>query len=132
MLNERFGFHAVDTLIVVIIIGVAALVGFVLTGKVLIALGLIPQTAGVLFIVGIGLIGLPLNVLNIVFAVRLLGMQGDMYGLLKPYAYATIGAAICFATLILAPIGMLIGAGAGVVLGIAFLRAGRPAEVEFV
>jgi hypothetical protein len=72
-------------------------------------------------------------VVGIVFAVRLLRLRDDLGGLLRPFAYTTIAACICYVTILLAPIGGLVDAGATVILGLIFLRLakGLP-QVEFV
>ncbi len=132
LLNERFGFHAVDKLIVAIILGVIALVGVIISSKILLTLGLVPLDAAFVFTGALFLVGLPLNILCIIFAVKLLSLEDDLQGLLKPYAYTTIAAAICFASFILVPFGLLAAAAAALILGIIFLRAGRQTEVEFV
>jgi hypothetical protein len=88
---------------------------------------------GLIFLGLLVLCGVVTGILSIVFAVKLLRLQDDLFGLLKPYAYATMASAVCLATVILAPVGMLVDAAATVMLGVIFLRAARglPAP-EFV
>ena len=133
LLNERHGFHEVDGLIVAIIIGVCILTLIGLSGRVaLIALGVARPIAIVFILVLLG-IGIPVSILSIIFAVKLLRLQADLGGLLRPYAYVNIAAAICFATLLLAPVGLLLDAGGNVMLGMIFLRRPQSAETpEFV
>ena len=140
LLNDRFQFHEVDGLIVAIIFCVIALTSVAMSGK----LGaVLAKAAGVreaallpfalIFLGLLVLCGVATSILSTVFAVKLLRLQDDLFGLLKPYAYATMAAAVCFATVILAPVGLFIDAAATVMLGIIFLRAARglPAP-EFV
>ena len=57
-------------------------------------------------------------------------VSDDLFGLLKPFAYTTIASGICGVTVILMPIGMLIGLAALIIEGMIFLRAKE--QVEFV
>ena len=57
-------------------------------------------------------------------------MSAELLGLLKPFAYTTIASGICGVTVILMPIGMLVGIAALIIEGMIFLRAKE--EVEFV
>lgn len=132
LLNERFGFHAVDSLIIAIILGAIAITGVGAAGRTLLALGLLREAAALGFLSLIVLAGVALSVLNVIFAVRLLSLPDDLHGLLRPYAYTCIAAAVCFASFILVPIGMLVNAMASLMLGLILLRANREPEVEFV
>ncbi len=53
-----------------------------------------------------------------IFGIKLLEMQDNLNGLLKPCAFLNIAAGICFATFILAPLGLLFGAGGDVMMGL--------------
>ena len=131
-LNERHGFHDVDGLIVAIIIGVCVLTLVVLTARVaLVALGLGKAAALFFAILGFG-IGLPLAALSFIFAVKLLRLGSDLGGLLKPFVYVNIASAVCIATFILAPLGLLLDAVGNVVLGMIFLRREDASATEFV
>ena len=132
LLNERFGFHAVDTLIIVIIAMSIALVSVSIASRVGLAAGLFPEALVPIFLGIIVLFAVPLAVLSIVFALKLLSLQDDLHGLLRPYAYTSIAAGICFATIVLAPLGMLVAAVSTAILGGIFLRADRPPQVDFV
>ena len=70
-------------------------------------------------------VGLPLAILSIIFAVKLLRLEDNLYGLLKPYAYTTIVASALFATFLLAFLGFFLDAACSVMLGLIFLRAAR-------
>jgi ABC-type antimicrobial peptide transport system permease subunit len=132
-LNERFQFHETDQLIIAIIIGTAVLSGVALGARAFFAFGMAPRSMAVMSVVIILMIALPLAVLSIVFAVKLLRLPSTLNGLLKPYCYITIAAATCFVTLILAPIGLLLDAASNVLLGLIFLRPPEPTpEPEFV
>ena len=71
---------------------------------------------------------IPFGLLTITFGVVLLKLKDDLFGLLRPYVFATIGSGVCGATLILAPVGNLAAAAAYVILGMIFLRAKSEAD----
>ena len=68
------------------------------------------------------LVTLPVSTLGIIFAIRLLRLDAELYGFKKPYAVLTIVASICFATFILAPVGLLLDAIGNVLLGLIYLK----------
>jgi hypothetical protein len=128
LLNQRFDFHATDTLITILIIVniVFSVVGLI--GLLVNTFGLSSDTEHILSIITL-ILFIPFCILTIVFGVRLLKLKDDLFGLLKPYAYTTIGSGVCGATIILAPIGLFVAAAALVILGMIFLRAMREAEI---
>lgn len=132
LLNERFGFHAVDTLIVAIIVINIAIVSVSIVSRIGLLAGLLPEALAPVALGVMVLLAVPLAILGIVFAVKLLGLQDDLHGLLKPYAYTSIAASICFATVILAPLGMVVAAASTAILGAILLKADRPPQVDFV
>jgi len=120
-LNERHAFHGVDFLIPLIIAGSILLTVVGIAGKMIAPAGrLHPVT--ILFIGLILVIGIPLSILSIVFALRLRNLESDLGGYKMPFVTLTIAASVCFATLILAPIGLLLDAAASVLLGLIFLK----------
>jgi hypothetical protein len=134
LLNERFAFHEVDALVWLLIAGILAISIIGAVGKtvtVLLAGRALPIAIG--FAVLVILIALPLSIVGIVFAVKLLRLRDDLWGLLKPFAYVQMAACILLATILLAPIGGLVDAVATFLMGMILLRADRGAqEVEFV
>jgi hypothetical protein len=133
LLNERFQFHDVDVLIWVLIGALAALISIGLVGKVLTFL--MPQAVAVAVVFGVTiiLIALPMSIVGIIFAVILLRLRDDLWGLLRPYAYTSMAAAIFMATLIGAPIGGILDSVASILLGVIFFRADKAEpSVEFV
>jgi hypothetical protein len=132
-LNERHSFHATDVLIMVIIGGAIAITTIGLAGKVLNwILGPAPTPVLLGIIAVMVVIGVPLGILSVIFGIKLLEMQDNLNGLLKPYAILNIVAGVCFATFILAPLGLLIGAAGDVVMGLILLRKGPSQVPEFV
>lgn len=66
---------------------------------------------------------IPLGVISIVFAVKLLHLPDDLFGLLTPFSYTIIASGMCYASIILSPLGIIGEAAAGVILGMIFFRA---------
>jgi len=135
LLNNRFHFHDTDALIVTIIIGSIVLSAFGLAAKIVVLF--VPKSAQLAVALAtlgpVILLGLPLAIVSIIFAVKLLRLQDDLSGMLRPFAYTTIAAGACFVTIILAPFGYFVDAVANVMLGMIFLRTLKaPAPVEFV
>lgn len=122
LLNERHRFHRVDTLVTIIIVGVIVLTTLAVAARFAFLLaGLDPKVA-LVAIPALVLVSIPLAVVGIVFAVRLLTLESDLNGLLKPLAYLSIAAGVCFATFVLAPVGLVIDAVANVILGLIFFK----------
>jgi len=133
-LKERFSFHEVDTIIVWMIVGILVLTAVMVTGKVVIWLG-VAKLAVVFFIAALFLFGIPLAVLSIVFAVKLLRVPSEWRGMKKPYCVLVIIGSALYATGILSPIAMLLDAAAGLILGFVLLRPAEELadeELEFV
>jgi len=122
LLNERFDFRDVDVLIWILIWSNVLFAGLGI-------IGLVPGlTRPITFLTLV--LFVPFCVITAIFAYKLLQMKEDLYGLLKPFAYTTMAAAICGATIILMPIGLIIQLAALVMQGMIFLRAKE--QVEFV
>jgi hypothetical protein len=132
-LNERHGFHEVDGLIVAIVIGACVMTLIGITARIaLVALG-VERFLAISFVVLLVTLGIPLAILGIVFAVKLLRVDSDQSGLLRPFAIVNIVASVCFASFILAPLGLLLDAAGNVLLGMIYLRRKQePATPEFV
>ena len=136
LLNERFNFHRVDTVILLLIAGSVIMTCYGATVRVMKVLGVIPHDnirVAIVITSVIVLLGIPMAVIGVVFVLRLLKLDDDLGGYRKPMAYVNIIASICFATMILAPVGMLLSAAFSFMLGLVFLR-GSELEVtpEFV
>ena len=132
LLNDRYQFHDVDNLITAIVILGSVMLVVAISAKIGgMFIKINTQDPAALIPVAIGgaaifaLIGLPLSILSIVFAVKLLRLRDNLHGLLKPYAYTTIVASALFATFILAFLGFFADAACSVMLGLIFLRDSR-------
>ena len=116
LLNSRFQFHGVDAYISLLIWGNVALAILGLLSlwsrKIEFLMGILSMFAFILF-----------GIVAIMFAVRLLRLPGNLYGLLKPYCYLSIVSGACYATVFLVPLGVITGAVTDVILGIIFFRA---------
>ena len=133
LLNRRHAFHDVDALVTAIVIGVVVITLVALPMKALNSLGLMNLPLILAFVGFLFVIAMTMGVLSIIFAVRLLRLDNDLNGFLKPYAYITIAAAACFALVITAPLGIIIDAVGHVVLALIFLKpAAEAAQPEFV
>lgn len=75
--------------------------------------------------------GIPLGVISIQFGWRLLRAEVDLAGLRTFFSWTQIVAPLCFMTVILAPIGLLLLMAGLVLLGLMLLKAER-ALPEFV
>ena len=116
LLNRRYGFHEAD-------VPLRLMVKVNLVAAVITVLSLaIPALEPALGGFGI-LVVLALGGLQIFFGVRLLQFPDNLQGLHKPYCYLNIAAGICLASLLLLPLGILLGAVADVMLGTIFLQA---------
>ena len=122
-LNERYEFHAADSLIMLLVVGGIAL-GLISVGSMFFL------EPAVSMILKLG-VGVPLGVVSMLFGYRLLTVNGTIGGLKKPLAYSHIIAPLCFLSIVLAPLGLLILLLAGVLLALIFFRNESP-ELEFV
>jgi hypothetical protein len=115
LLNQRYQFHAVDHLIVILwVVGVCI-------GTLSYLLRVIPDAKVPVLITGATLMVL-YGVLGIVYATRLLRLPGNLNGLLKPLAYTTIATSVCFLLVIPAPFGLALAVATSVILGLVLLR----------
>lgn len=124
-LNENYDFHAIDKLVIPIILLCVAITVTSLSGYV------VPQLE-LLFLGLMAITGITGAILLLIFCILLLRLQVSLNGLLKPYAYTMIAACICFITCILVPVGLILAAVTDFMLGIILLKTPEKLEVEFV
>ncbi len=115
LLNERHSFHNADTLINALICCYAAAV---LIGAVDLVLN--PQFSVMLALPIID--GLS-SLISIVYAIRLLKLESNLSGLLKPYVYSMIASGVCGATIVLGEYGRPIFMVSLILLGMILIRA---------
>jgi hypothetical protein len=133
MLNSRHQFHDVDALVTAIVVGVVLLTLFMIPAK---FLGLIYSqdhvAIAIVLIAVMVCFAITMSVLSIVFAVRLLRLESNLNGLLKPYVWITIAAAACFAMFITAPLGLILDAAGNIILGLILLKPASDSLPDFV
>lgn len=126
LLNQPYQFHAIDTLIVVLLVGGVLLGAVSYLGRGLPELKVPVAVTGAIMAVTLGIIG-------IVTATRLLRLNGDLGGMLKPLAYTFMAASICFALVILTPVGLVLEVAVAILLGVTLLRGHEePEQIEIV
>ena len=123
LLGSRYDFHETDGLISALVVVNVVLVGLGLFSSV---------SEGATAAVGVlSLLALvPVGIVYIVFAIKLLRLQGDLYGMLKPLSYLSIATGFCFAVVVLLPIAIVTGVAVDIILAIIFFRALVPASVK--
>ncbi len=126
LLNERYGFHDIDNLVPVIVIGGILITFISILGK---SYHVLRIPALVLLII----FAIPVSIAGIMYGIRLLRLKAKLHGLLRPLAYTHIIGNIFFLTLILGFLGLLTIAAFDIMLGIMFLQ-GREEDdaVDFV
>jgi len=124
-LNEYYSFHENDTLFTLIISG-ALVVTFLR-----VVIRMIPSYFMPLFIL-IMAVGIPLSIVGIVFGNRLLKLESNLHGYLKPLSYFYIISSICFLTIILTDLGIILNVVFNVLMGIILLKGKAEVEVDFV
>ena len=119
MLNHRHNFHGVDTLIIIIIAGGILITLERILFRIVFPAGIIP------LLILLAMTGIPLSIIGILFSVRLMQLDHDLNGMLKPIAYTYMAASICFLTIILSDFGLLFMIAFNVFLGLALIKADK-------
>ena len=132
LLNERYNYHGIDTLI---IISIWWSILFQISNLILkayaILIGLEPRLILAIIYLSIFIIAmLTIGVVDILIAVRLLKIKDKLNDLLRAFAYITIIAGILEASIVLSPLALILIPVTCVILGMIFLR--EKEEVEFV
>jgi hypothetical protein len=122
-LNERYEFHGADSLIP-LLVGGGIVFGLALIGSRLV----LDATLSMVLMFSLGI---PLGVISMLFGYRLLTVNSTISGYKKPFAYSHIIAPICFLSVVLAPIGLLLLIVAETLLVLMFFSNESP-ELEFV
>ncbi|MCU0254144.1 MAG: hypothetical protein MUE47_06350 [Acidobacteria bacterium] len=129
LLRERYDFHAIDHLIW-IVIGAGLLVAAASYAQRLAADGKLGSAlVGVATMVVLGVLN---GVIGIVFATRLLKINGNLNGYKKPLAYVYLAGSICFLLVVPALVGMVLLAAWSVLLGLSFFQGEELEELEVV
>jgi len=123
LLNEKVAFHDVDKYITFLIwINVAITVFSVIT---------LPFIK-VQEIVGVGMLILmiPLGVIYVVFGIKLLNCEDNLFGYLKPFSYMTIATGIMMATIVFILFGMITSIISDVILALIFFKAAKLVQTQ--
>ena len=116
LLNTRFQFRNADDYISVLIWGNIVTSAFSLL---FLELGEMGETESIVNAFAFIFFG----VVSIVFATRLRRLNDSLFGLLKPFCNTTLVMGVCLATIILIPLGVVLGAVSDIILGTIFFRA---------
>jgi hypothetical protein len=132
MLNERYSFHDIDTLILLSILwGILFQVVSISYRLVMIALWPVPQLVYTLSSLAIMVLFMPVGgVIDIIIAARLLREKGRFNELITALTYVNMASGICMATVILTPLSLILMPVWWAILGMVFLR--EKEEAEFV
>ncbi len=115
LLNERHNFHKADTLIYGLIFCYAAAALIWAAGLVLIPKHSVMEAVWIIYFLS--------NLIIIVYAIRLLKLESNLSGLLKPYVYSTIASGVFGATLVLGEFAGVIYMVSVILLGMILIRA---------
>lgn len=124
LLNRRYDFHAVDRLIPILIV-VGVLTGALSYGARLFESPVPSIAMGVMTAMIMGILG-------IVYSRRLLRLNGNLNGYLKPLAYTCLAGSICFLLVVLAPVALVLYRTSDVILGLAFFKGEELEELQVV
>jgi hypothetical protein len=117
-LGRRFAFHATDRVIGLMII---SNLGIGLMSLVATFAPAVQQAAAAVMVGA----AFALGVLQLRFGYLLLSLPDDLGGMLRPFAYLNMAVGACLASIILAPLAIVLSAVADVMLGTIFLQAAR-------
>ncbi len=132
MLNERYNFHEIDTLITLSIWwGILFQVVSITYRLIMIVLWPVPQLLYTLSSLGIMVVAMPIGgVIDIIIAARLLRDKGRFNEMINVLAYLNMASGICMATVVLSPLSLILMPVWWAILGMVFLR--EKEEAEFV
>jgi hypothetical protein len=125
LLNERYRFHAVDDLILVLIAG-GVLASAVDYGFKAIAT-MHPEVEWMRIVV-VGVLCIALGAIGMVFATRLLRINENLNGYKKPLAYVCLTQSVCFLLFFTAPLGAVLEIVFFILLALVFFNSGEELE----
>jgi len=129
LLRERYDFSAIDHLIWVVI--AAGLLAAVTSHgqRILADPTLGGAVTGVATMVIVGILN---GVIGIVFATRLLRINGNLNGYKKPLSYVYLAGSICFLLVLPSLVGVVLLSAWSIILGLAFFKGEELEELEVV
>lgn len=135
LVRERYDFHAIDNLIW-IVIGAGLLIAVASHGQRIFAFGAegigVSVATAVLAMAMVAILGILNGVIGIVFATRLLKINGNLNGYKKPLAYIYLAGSICFLLVVPALVGIVLLSAWSIILGLAFFKGEELEELEVV
>lgn len=123
LLNSKFNFHDSDRFI-------AWMIKANLLAGILTVLGLFSSQFKDTFGLAALLIVIVQGVVQVLFGYRLLRLNNNLGGMLKPFCFANILTGICIASVVLILVGIFISALADLMLGTIFLNLARLETAE--
>ena len=122
LLEDHFNFFDVSRLITrLIIIQYASVIFDIVT---LIFVPFFPLAGMIRYLVSIIMLALYFIVL-LVFAIKLLWLNDNLFGMLKPFSYTAIAIPLYFYTVVLIPVGIVFKVVNSIILSIIFFRAAK-------
>jgi hypothetical protein len=129
LLRERYNFHAIDQLIWIVIVA-GLLISVASHGQRILA----DRTLGnaVVSVATMVILGVLNGVIGIVFATRLLKINGNLNGYKKPLAYVYLAGSICFMLVLPALVGIVLLCTFNIILALVFFQGDELEELEVV
>jgi hypothetical protein len=115
LLHEGYSFFLADPPIKLLI-----RVNIIAAGVIILGLAM-PALESSLSMFGLAVVVI-LGIFQIILGIRLLQLSVEFQGLWRPYCYLNIVTGVCLAAIVLAPVGMITGAIADVMLGTLFFQ----------
>jgi uncharacterized membrane protein (DUF485 family) len=131
LLRERYDFHAIDHLIWVVI-GAGLLVAIASYAQRILAQPELELGSAILAIGVSVILGVLNGVIGIVFATRLLRINGNLNGYKRPLAYVYLAGSICFLLVVPALVGVVLLSAWSVLLGLTFFKGDDLEELAVV
>jgi len=131
-LNEYYEFHDIDKIVMpLIILSVIGTLAGIFNSTVA-SFSQAGPGLRLLSLMTIFAISITAGIIGIIFSIKLLSLPVELHGMLRPYVYISIAAAICFMLFFLGPIGVILGAVTDFMLGMILLKPAEEPAVEFV
>jgi hypothetical protein len=115
LFEQRYGYRGVSRILTTFIY----ISGVLMVAS---ALGVISSAteaaAAILSVIGLIVMG----IMSVVYGIKLLSFDQELYGFRKLYAGTSIAAGVCYATVLLIPLGLLVGIASNIILAIIFFR----------
>ncbi len=131
LLNERYNYHAIDTLIFLAICwGIVYQIGSIALRIWLMMIWPVSELAMTIISLTFFALGMiSVGIIDILIAVRLLQIKQTVNELIRAFTYVTMAAGLSEVSVVLSPISLLLSPVSFVILGMIFLKK---EEVEFV